>query len=355
MEDTKKESSLYRRFLGLFLGVTFFFLLGIIVLVTAVDPFFHYHAPLKGFPYVIDDQLTQNPGIAEHTEYEAISVGSSVSANYNISWFEEIFGLKTAKLPYNGAYPRDISNALELPDKSGHNLKAVFWAVDTTAYSANADEIKYPLPEHLYDRNPLNDVFYIFNKDVILDYILKPLVNRSLATGWDEYYNTHQYFVYGRENVLKNFALVEKSEAAEEPGSVAERCGENWDKYFKTYIEAHPGTTFYIYFPPRSVLYWYTYRQSGGLEALELEEELLIGRMLEYDNVRVFYFQDNEEITANLDNYTDTVHFGPQISRLLLESMAHGTDELHKDDYRKVIEDFWRHAEEFDYEGFAYD
>ncbi len=35
------------------------------VSVIVVDPFFHYHAPLPGFPYEVDNQLSQNPGLAE--------------------------------------------------------------------------------------------------------------------------------------------------------------------------------------------------------------------------------------------------------------------------------------------------
>ena len=28
-----------------------------------VDPFFQYHAPLENFPYLVDNQLSQNPGM----------------------------------------------------------------------------------------------------------------------------------------------------------------------------------------------------------------------------------------------------------------------------------------------------
>ncbi len=53
----------------------------IAALVVYVDPFFHYHAPLKGFPYLVDNQLSQNPGMAAHMEYDSVILGSSMTVN----------------------------------------------------------------------------------------------------------------------------------------------------------------------------------------------------------------------------------------------------------------------------------
>ena len=85
-----------------------------IALVVYVDPFFHYHKPLKNFNYVVDNQLTQNPGMAEHLEYDSVILGSSMTVNFETDWFEELMGLKTAKLSYSGAFPKDQSNIMKL-------------------------------------------------------------------------------------------------------------------------------------------------------------------------------------------------------------------------------------------------
>ena len=69
-----------------------------IALVVYVDPFFHYHKPLNNFNYVVDNQLTQNPGMAEHLEYDSVILGSSMTVNFETDWFEELMGLKKAKL-----------------------------------------------------------------------------------------------------------------------------------------------------------------------------------------------------------------------------------------------------------------
>ena len=57
-------------------------------LVIYVDPFFQYHAPLGWFPYLVDNQLSQNPGMAKHMEYDSVILGSSMTVNFNTVWFD---------------------------------------------------------------------------------------------------------------------------------------------------------------------------------------------------------------------------------------------------------------------------
>ena len=101
-------------------------LLGIGGLVIVVDPFFHYHGPIAGFPYQIDNQTSQNPGMARHFQYDSVMLGSSMTVNFESKWFAEEMGLDMVKLCYNGAYPRDIYNIMEKVDTGKQPLKQVF-------------------------------------------------------------------------------------------------------------------------------------------------------------------------------------------------------------------------------------
>ena len=93
-----KSISRYRKLLLLFITFVLTAFVLMIALVVYVDPFFHYHKPLKNFNYVVDNQLTQNPGMAEHLPYDSVILGSSMTVNFETDWFEELMGLKTAKL-----------------------------------------------------------------------------------------------------------------------------------------------------------------------------------------------------------------------------------------------------------------
>ena len=162
-----------------------------------VDPFFQYHAPLKNFPYLVDNQLSQNPGMAENMEYDSVILGSSMTVNFNTNWFEELMDMDAIKLNYSGAYPKDQANIMERIFTSDHQVKAVFLGVDVMTYTGGVEETKYPIPEYLYDDSVWNDAEYLWNKDVFLNYIMRPLADpdkTDLATvyqSWwtDEYYN----------------------------------------------------------------------------------------------------------------------------------------------------------------------
>ena len=71
------------------------------------------------------------------------------------------------------------------------------------------------------------------------------------------------------------------------------------------YIERNPDTTFYIFFPPYSILYWNDVMQENHLEATMREYAHIADTLLTYDNVRVFYFPNREEIVTDLNNYAD--------------------------------------------------
>ena len=129
-------------------------------LVVFVDPFFQYHAPLENFPYLVDNQLSQNPGMAKHMEYDSVILGSSMTVNFNTHWFAELLGVSALKLNYSGAYPKDQANIMDIIFDSGHDVRAVFLGVDVTTYTGGVEETKYPIPAYLYDDNYLNDVQY---------------------------------------------------------------------------------------------------------------------------------------------------------------------------------------------------
>ena len=79
--------------LATFLATVFAALIVICILVVTVDPFFHYHAPLKNFPYVVDNQLSQNPGMAGNMIYDSCIIGSSMTVNFDTDDFKQIKGM----------------------------------------------------------------------------------------------------------------------------------------------------------------------------------------------------------------------------------------------------------------------
>ena len=80
MKNTRDDGSLPVRRAGTAFALTAGFLFAVCILLTVVvDPFFHYHRPLPGFPYVVDNQLSQNPGMARNFAYDSFLTGSSMT------------------------------------------------------------------------------------------------------------------------------------------------------------------------------------------------------------------------------------------------------------------------------------
>lgn len=325
-------------------------------LVAIVDPFFHYHAPLKGFPYEVDNQLSQNPGMAKHMEYDSVILGSSMTVNFDTDWFKDELGLNTIKLCYSGAYPRDISNIESIIFDAHPEVDTVFLGIDVINYSAAVDETKFPLPEYLYDSNPFNDVNYLLNKDVLLEYIVRPALDPDptdlsevYASWWtDEYYNINY--------CLPEYIKTRPDHTGEEGTAQAdlprdyfmEAICDNMESNIIPYISAHPDTRFVCFFPPYSILFWDSMILDRRLDATLYEYELISDMLMEYDNTEIYFFADEEEIITELNNYADHTHYHPRYNLYMTKCFGNGTDRCdtpedvrrHTDNLKRIIEGY---------------
>lgn len=311
-----------------------------------VDPFFHYHKPLEGFPYIVDNQLTQNPGMAMHMDYDSVILGSSMTVNFNTDRFREELGRNTLKLSYSSAYPKDIANILDkvyapYDDGTMKDIKEVFLGVDVITYSGDTDETKYPIPKHLYDKNVINDVKYLLNKDVLLDYILRPLVSgegtdlaRVYSSWWtDEYYN--------EDWVLRNHdGIYEKNPVKMGDHDFDEGIKKNLEVNITPYIEAHPETEFTVFFPPYSILFWNDVIMDNHLEATLNSYRCVYNELSGYENVRMFFFPAMTDTVSDLNNYADYTHYHPSVNEYMLKCFSTGEYLIDPSKEGMSIEDY---------------
>lgn len=324
MQKEKLNRNPYRQAVMGFGAVVLLMLLLMTALVVYVDPFFHYHKPLKNFPYQVDNQLSQNPGMAKHMDYDSVILGSSMTVNFNTDWFRELMDLNTIKLSYSGAYPRDQSNIMKIIFDSGHEVKKVFLGIDVITYMGDTEETKYPIPEYLYDDSYFNDIQYVLNKDVILNYILRPMADpepTDLATVYASWW-TEEY--YNEQWVLHNYVNPEKAEEEVPPEEYLPGTEKNLEANICPYIEENPGTQFIVFFPPYSILFWNDVLQGNHLEATMEEYRCIAERLNAYDNVEVYFFPDREDIVLDLNHYADYSHYHPVYNRFMTECFAGG-------------------------------
>ena len=342
----------YKKWLLLFFAALITALLAITALVLTVDPFFQYHAPLPGYPYKVDNQLSQNPGMARHLDYDSVLLGSSMTASFDTDWFGEILNLNTVKLSYNGALPKDEANIMDIIfDAKQDTVKTIFMALDQNTLSAGTEETKFPIPEYLYDKNPFNNIQYVFNKDVLLNYILKPLADPTERTDWTQLYKpwwTDQY--YTKANVLMYYTPAEEADEEMPEDLFLSGTAANLDQNICPYIEAHPETEFIFFYPPYSILYWNDVMRQKQLDAEIAELKYVTERLLSYDNVRMFCFQNQRDIVCDLNNYADYTHYHADVCRYIVECFASGECELTMENYEEVFADLAELASTYDYE-----
>ena len=323
---------------------------GVMTLIIIIDPFFQYHKPLKGFPYVVDNQLSQNPGMAKNMEYDSVILGSSLTVNFDTDWFRELEGLNTIKLNYNGAYPKDQSNIMKIIFENNREVKKVFMGIDMPAYTSGVEETKYPIQEHLYDSNYLNDINYLLNKDVVINYILKAVVDQKDKTDLSEVYKTwwtDEYFK--KELVLKDYEAPEVRTEEADSAIYLEALEKNLSQNICPYIEENPDTEFVLFFTPYSILYWYGTEREQLTDTILAEFSYTIDRLLEYENVSLYMFSDQEWIITDLDLYADYCHYHTDINRYMAECFVSGECEVTQENKKDRIRSLEKIAKEYDY------
>lgn len=332
--------------IGILVGMGICVIAGLVVL---VDPFFQYHKPLPFLNYAIDNQQSQNAGMIKNFEYDSVILGSSMTINFDTEVFHEELDLDTIKLSVNAAFPKDIHQMLSLLLECDRNLDTVFLGIDPHNYSAEPEVIAYPYPEHLYDHNVLNDSAYLFNKDVILDYIIKPQIQGN-NTKRNEIYWNWPYMYYGKEVIAESYREPEITGNSVSKDAYIENTEYNLEHYILPYIETMPDTQFVVFYPPYSILYWYNHMAAGDIEELIYQTEYITERLLQYPNVKVFQFQDDYDYITNYDNYSDYTHYRHEMNDYMTVCFANGENEITLENYKSVLNDMKKWLLAFDYE-----
>lgn len=333
-----------------FLGLSFLALIITAVTVIVIDPFFQYHKPLPGFPYLLENQLTQNPGMAKNLDYDSVLLGSSMTLNFDTSWFEEEFGEKTIKLTYNAAFPKDQDNILKLIEKHPGELKTVFLGMDLLTYSGGVDTTAYPIRKCYYDNNLLNDAEYWWNLDVLLTYIIKPILQGEEGDDFHNIYNKYyDASLYDEKKALAAYTPSPLSEEKKPEDCYLAAVTENMTRNILPYIERNPDTEFVCFFPPYSMLFWNDRVREQDVEARIAQYSCMIEALFRYDNVEVYFFPGDTELISDLNHYKDYTHYDMDTCRYLTKCMASGKWRVTKENYVEILEEFYEYVTHFDY------
>ncbi|MCH4191034.1 MAG: hypothetical protein LKF52_01915 [Butyrivibrio sp.] len=328
-------------------------------MVAWLDPFFHYHAPLRGFYYTLDNERSQNNGITRHFDYDSIITGTSMTENFKTSEFDRLFDADAVKVCYSGAMYKEINDNVRT-GFADHKIRYVLRCIDDSYLITDKDASRTDLgsyPTYLYNKSIWDDTRYLLNRDVIFGYCIPMLAKRIQGdaggmTSFDEYANWMDGVTFGRQAALSGISeLTDQRKQLPLSDADAAREKANIEQNVTSLAAEHPETTFYYYFPPYSVALWGSLYSDGTAQQQIEEEKIAIELMLRYDNIRIFSFSTDTDITMNLDNYRDARHYGEWINSEILRRMAAGENQLTQDNYTEYLQQLSEIYLNYDYVG----
>ena len=181
---------------------------------------------------------------------------------------------------------------------------------------------------YLWNDDPLDDVNYLLNRDVLAVKLPRLLRNRGLPLeGKRDAMYQWVDVVFSEESVLRTVTFRSQQEMTPADFRL-ERSTENIRRNLLPMIAAHPETRFCIYMPPYSAAYWYQVTR-GGLSEQQYRSRRLVCEMLgEYPNAEIYDFSRRLDWIEDLSNYFDYSHHSTAVSDALIRAMAAGENRV---------------------------
>ena len=304
-----------------------------------IDPYFHFHKPVKGISYILENERHQNDGILRNFDYDTILTGTSLDQNEKTSEVEQLFGGKAVKVPFAGGYFPELSFTLDNALKRKRVDRVIMSLGYSTYIEAEYDDWGHPeftYPMYLYDDNIFNDVKYIFDISA-LNMLLRDLLRtvRGVAsTSFDEYSNWGNKEIFGKTNVLEKYHKYKEYKVAIVKRDVTRKTiRENLVKLANRY----PNTEFDFYLPPFNIIFWYDMKRNNTINDKIDGIKAVIEELLPCKNVKLYYFINEWEIVTNFDNYKDSQHYSGWINSYMLNKIKNKKDLLTKDNYMDYL------------------
>lgn len=293
-----------------------------------IDPFFQFRAK-PDTRYFLNPRFVTG-GLAKSYDYNTVVLGSSMAQNYNLNILRNIdTDSRPVKLSTGGMNCVEMEYIYSFIKKE--QVKTFIINIDIPQFNAAFEEVRYP--KYLYDNGILNKLKYLYGYetfvrfapiDVGLTFYLKNEKNITpeydMKTNIDNVGNTSLEVQYGADHV-KGLYLSGWSVSEQVLEDMESRMQNRLDSMLARMTpDKYPDAEYIFVMPSYSALYWYHTKQEGYYDQFMSFTRYINKAISKYDNVRIAFFFDINEIT-NLDYYADITHFNPAISDKILENI----------------------------------
>lgn len=351
--NARYQKKIYKRWAigtaSIFILVT----LSLSLLVYAVDPLQYFHKSSKSVHYT--QERFQNPGFIKNYDYDTIIVGSSMTQNFLPSEVNQVFNGKTIKLSIAGSSSKELYYLTNLALSQENKVKNVLYGIDLDSI-LNASDFTQSVdqfPVYLYDKNPFNDLQYLLNKKFISDSwgILRGNENPEyLPLDLELVYSWGQYVTYGTEKVLENYKQSYLNNKHLYSEVMMKNAADNLQFNIIELVRNNPNVKFVFFYSPYSIVYfshWYN-TDPAYLQLLTEVKEEYFNELKKYNNVELYDFSSLSDLTLNLSNYKDVVHYSDSINSFILQSIKNKDYIVTDQNLQKNIDIFNQKVKSFD-------
>jgi len=310
------------------------------LLVLAVDPFQVVHRPFLRPLLFIENDRYQNAGLirqylARGDAFDSVVIGTSMSEDFRSLQAGAALGSgRVLRLTVRGGNAEALALLANAALETG-KVRHVLWEV-YRGYWDPAWMEKLQMPSELYtDRSPWGVRHYLFSHDAVATSIA---ILKGTQAGVRDFDLLHDETSRSEkanrefnspESLAKLRAEIDPADPlvpSPPPPNAAEIERAIRDDLFGV-IDAHPGATYALVFPPVSYLDL-ARRGSPELARRALVLRLLAAEAAKRPNVALFGFDTLSCIGGDLRNYRDYNHFLPEVAELIAASLRAGRNRI---------------------------
>ncbi|MFS0864984.1 hypothetical protein [Fredinandcohnia sp. 179-A 10B2 NHS] len=339
-----------RSFLVKYISVVAILLSLVMLFVYIFDPLSFYRFSSFYEKQYSTEARFQIPGFVKNSEYDTLIVGTSMGRNFVESYVDEKLGGKSlnATLPAGTAKEQSLTASLGLREKK---VKRIIWEINHYSIQGGSEFVlnepnKFPF--YLYDRNPLNDYKYLLNSFSF------SLIKTNLIANLkhvDVNRDREMLFKFGNgvepakiENLPFGFGPKEPNNKKPEEEYRYDSMMESFSDNMLSLVKENPDVEFIFFYAPYPIL---THINKFNDSTPEFEERIKVKEDIynlvqDYDNVKIYDFQADREITHNLSNYmSDWTHYYMFINEYIIDQIAEGQPIASIEEYKKLNEELY--------------
>jgi len=196
----------------------------------------------------------------------------------------------------------------------------------------------------LYDTSILNDYKYLLNIDIFKKYLIKITLgnffNKKKFTQpiekfqyWGDKFQTKK-----QKLLIETDKLLSRYEIPKYDKKYYDNMINLFDVQMIKSIKSHQNIDYTFIFPPYLINFWIPTETNHVQENIDFKK-YIVTKLLKLQNVKIYDFQDIEDIVYDFNNYQGVTHYKPSINKYIIDAIKENKYRLYSN---KRIEDFYK-------------